>query len=309
MPTSNRVESPRVCPRCKVVLPPGESICYSCGFQLAQKKPDSTPQPVQSSLSSGAGKDRSRIQSKGVFIYFISVCLVVVLFAFLLLRAAGFSLSTFIPFLAAAHSTVPYPVPKENPLFSDSFFNDEYGWNLQSSPGNYAVALGHGTLTLEIEQPKLLWELIPGERSYSDFTLTVNAMLSRGDQNDGYGVYIRGTANQASDLATYYRFELYGNGSYAIFKGTLDPGGHSTSTTIADYTLSSVIQPHGKLNHLMVIARGATLSFIVNGQLLKTISDHSFASGSVALFVSNLSQAKPGAQVQFSQFAIYPIQA
>jgi 3-keto-disaccharide hydrolase len=306
MSTSDHVESPYICPRCKAALLPDEATCYSCGFQLAHKRPERTPQPAQSYLAPSTGKDRSRKRNQAAFMYFMSAFLVIVLFAFLLFHAAGISFSTFFPHATA---TVPYPVPKENPLFSDSFFNDDYGWNLQSSPGNYAVTLGHDTLTLEIEQHKLLWELLPGERSYSDFTLTVNAMLSRGDQNNGYGVYIRGTANQASDLATYYRFELYGDGSYAIFKGTLDPGGHSTSTTIVDYTLSSVIQPHGKLNHLMVIARGAALSFIVNGQLLKTISDHSYASGSVALFVSNLSQAKPGAQVQFSQFAIYPVQA
>ena len=237
--------------------------------------------------------------------YFMSVFLVIVLFAFLLFRAAGISFSTFFPHATA---TVPYPVPQSPPLFSDRFLDDANGWNLQSSPGNYTVTIGQGALTLEIEQHRLLWEMLPGERSYSDFILTVNAVLSQGDQNNGYGVYIRGTANQANDLATYYRFELYGDGSYAIFKGTPGPGGASTSTIIAGYTLHPAIQPQGKLNQLMIIARGTTMSFIVNGQLLKAISDQSYASGSVALFVSNLPQAKPGAQVKFSQFAIYPAQ-
>jgi len=255
------------------------------------------------------GKDQSRIHYQATLIYFFSVLLVIVLFAYLLLHSAGISLSTLLPHRAATPSTVAYPVPKGPALFSDNFLSDAYGWNLQGSPGNYAVTLGNGALTLEIDQHNLLWELLPGERVYSNFILTVNAVLSRGDQNDGYGVYIRGTANQASDLATYYRFELYGDGSYAIFKGTLDTSGHSTSTKIVDYTLSPAIQKQGKLNHIMVIAEGTTLSLIVNGQLLKTISDRSYASGSVALFVSNLPQAKPGAQVQFSQFAIYPARA
>src|SRR2546423_15305040 len=112
MPTSNRVESPRVCPRCKVVLPPGEVTCYSCGFQLAQKQSKRTPRLAQSSHSPSAGKDRSRKQSQGIFIYFISISLVIFLFAFLFFRAAGISLSTLFPFLTATHSTVAYPVPK-----------------------------------------------------------------------------------------------------------------------------------------------------------------------------------------------------
>ncbi len=305
MSTSNRVESPYICPRCKAVLPPGEATCYSCGFQLADEQPRMTPKPAQSYLAASTGKVRSRKRNQAAFMYFMSAFLVIVLFAFLLFRAAGISFSTFFPHATA---TVPYPVPHSPPLFSDSFLSDANGWNLQSSPGNYTVTLGQGALTLEIEQHRLLWEMLPGERSYSDFILTVNAVLSQGDQNDGYGVYVRGTANQASDLATYYRFELYGDGSYAIFKGTPGLGGTSTSTIIAGYTLNPAIQPQGKLNQLMIIARGATLSFIVNGQLLKAISDQSYASGSVALFVSNLPQAKLGAQVRFSQFAIYPAQ-
>ena len=305
MSTSNRVESPYICPRCNAVLPPGEATCYSCGFQLVLQESGRNPQPAQPHLPPGTATIRSRKRNKAAFMYFLSAFVIIVLFVFLLFHAAGISLSTFLP---RAVATVPYPVPASHPLFADSFLSDANGWNLQSSPGNYTVTLDQGVLTMEIEQHKLLWELVPGERSYSDFILTVNAVLSQGDQNDGYGVYIRGTANQASDLATYYRFELYGDGSYAIFKGTPGPGGGSTSTLIAGYTLNPAIQPQGKLNRLMIIARGAAMSFIVNGQLLKTISDQSYAGGSVALFVSNLHQAQLGAQIQFSQFAIYPAQ-
>jgi hypothetical protein len=191
------------------------------------------------------------------------------------------------------------------PLFSDNFLSDRYGWNLQSSPGNYAVTIGNGTLTLQVNKNNLLWELLPGERSYSNFTLTVNAVLSRGEQNNGYGVYIRGASNSKTDLATYYRFELYGDGSYAIFKGIIDAPGKSADTKIVDYTLSSAVQKQGKVNQIIIIAKGAALSFIVNDQLLQTISDHSYTSGFVALFISNLPQAKPGATVQFSRLAIY----
>lgn len=160
---------------------------------------------------------------------------------------------------------------------------------------------------MEMDKNQLLWELLPGARVYSDFTLTVNAVLDKGDQNNGYGIYIRGAANATSDLATYYRFELYGDGSYAIFKGSTDASGTSTDTKIVDYTLNAAVKKEGGTNQIMIIAKGTTLSFIVNGQLLKTITDHSYTSGSVALFISNLPQAKPGIQVQFSRFAIYPL--
>lgn len=241
--------------------------------------------------------------------YFLGVLLVIVVFMSLVLHAFDISLSTFFPYGAGTPAAGSYPVPKGPALFSDRFLSDTYGWNLQSAPGQYSVTVGHGALTLQIEQPHLLWEPLPGERTYSNFLLTVNAMLSRADQNDGYGIYIRGTANQASDLATYYRFELYSDESYAIFKGTLDSQGHPISTRLVNYTVSTAIHPAGQLNHLVILAQGSALSLIVNGQLLKVLSDHSYASGSVALFVSKLSQAPRSAQVQFSQLAIYSVPA
>lgn len=310
MPASNKGAIPQFCPDCKAVLPPGETTCYSCGLQLAREQTtENTPQPAQSQRLSRKVKNRSPHRILAAMLYFLSIFLIVALFAFLMLRSAGISLSTFFAKRPPTPTTSAYHIPEGSPLFSDNFLSDAYGWNLDSSPGSYAVALANGALTLEVDQHKLLWELLPGQRTFGNFILTVNAVLTQGDQNDGYGVYIRGTSTVESDLATYYRFELYGDGSYAIFKGITGAQSLSTSTKIVNYTLSSAIQKQGKLNHIMIIAKGATLSFVVNGQLLTTIRDQSYTSGSVALFVSNLPQSKLGTQAQFSQLAIYPARA
>ena len=277
---------PVICPRCKAKLPPGETTCYNCGFQHPRV--------------------RSTIQKRRTLIYFTCVFLFLVLSAAYFFRTTGISFSALFPKKTLSHR-VAYPLPTGSPLFADNFSSDANGWNLDSSPGAYAVTLNNGRLTMEIDKNQLLWELLPGERSYSNFTLVVNTMLSRGDQNNGYGVYIRGASNAQSDLATYYRFELYGDGSYAIFKGVTDANGTSTATKIVDYTLNAAIKKQGGTNQIMIIAKGPTLSFVANDQLLKTIRDTSYASGSVALFISNLPEAKPGMQVQFSHFAIYPL--
>jgi ribosomal protein L40E len=300
----------RLCPRCRAPLQPVATTCYSCGYQLGPVQPNSTIQPARSPLSYRNRKGPSGTEkNRAAFYYFISVISVIILITFVAIHASGISPSTLFSKAAAPTSIIKYPTPPGTPIFSDNFLSDTYGWNLQSSPGNYAVTTGNGALTLQVNKNKLLWELLPGERSYSNFTLTVNAVLSKGDQNNGYGVYIRGASNSETDLATYYRFELYGDGSYAIFKGTIDASGRSGDTKMVDYTLSSAIQKQGKVNQIMIIAKGAALSFIVNGQLLQTITDNNYSSGSVALFVSNLPQAKPGATVQFSRLAIYAAHA
>lgn len=288
MSKSYRDKFPVTCPRCKVKLPPGETSCYNCGFQIARV--------------------RSTSQKRRTLIYFICVFLFLVVSAAYFVRSTGISFSALFSKKTAPH-TIAYPLPTGTPLFSDNFSSDANGWNLQSSPGNYAVTLNNNALAMEMDKNQLLWELVPGERTFSNFTLIVNAALNRGDQNNGYGVYTRGTASAQSDMATYYRFELYGDGSYAIFKGVTDASGTSSDTKIVDYTLNAAIKKQGGTNQIMIIAKGPTLSFVVNGQLLKTITDTSYVSGSVALFISNLPEAKPGMQVQFSGFAIYPLKA
>ena len=162
---------------------------------------------------------------------------------------------------------------------------------------------------MEDDDHLVLPEFIPGNRNFSDFKLAVDALLSKGDQNNGYGVFIRGASNQNSPLATYYRLELYGDGSYAVFKGVVDANGKTNNTTLVDNMQSSVIQPQGGQNHIEITAKGPSITLSLNGQMLKTFSDNSYTGGSIALFVSNLPDAQPGAQAKFSNLAIYPPQA
>ncbi len=201
--------------------------------------------------------------------------------------------------------STPVATSQGTPLFQDEFTNNANGWSIQSYPGEFSVALGNGTLKLENDNNKLLWELIPSNKTYGDFQLSVDAVLSKGSQDNGYGVYIRSTLSPNASITTFYRFELYGDGSFAIFKGTTDANGMETTSRLTDYTNNSAIQKQGSLNHITVSAKGSSLQFIVNGQTLSTVSDATYTSGSVALFVSNLQKATPGAIATFSHLAIY----
>lgn len=200
---------------------------------------------------------------------------------------------------------VPTPTPKGKALFADSLTNNSNRWNLLSNPGKFSAAIANGSLVLEDDNNSLLPEMVPGGRIYSNFNVYVDANLSKGEQGNGYGIYIRSALGQNNDFTTYYRFELYGDGSFAVFKGSVDNTGKVSSTRVVDYTQSQAIQKQGAVNHIEIAAKGSVMIFIVNGQILKTISDSSYASGSVALFVSNLSNAKPVAQATFSHLAIY----
>lgn len=204
-------------------------------------------------------------------------------------------------------ANTPAPTTKDTPIFTDAFTNNNNGWNLQGDPGKFSASVGNGAMVLEDDNHSLLWEVVPGQKTFSNFKLVVDTVLSKGDQNNGYGVFIRGASNQNSQLATYYRFALYGDGSYAIFKGSVDANGNTTNTRLQDYAQDPAIKKGGGLNHMIIVANGPAMTLIVNGQPLKTVTDNSYTSGSVALFVINLNPSQTGGQATFSNFGIYQL--
>ncbi len=196
--------------------------------------------------------------------------------------------------------------PAVKPLFIDSFENNKTGWDLTSNPGKFSVKVGGGSMVLEDGENKFLTEILPG-KSFTDFRLDVDATLTKGDPNNGYGVFIRGESSQGSQLGTYYRFELYGDSTYAIFKGSLDTNGQSKSTQVQDFPVNDAIAKVGHVNHITIIAKGPVMTLIVNGQTVYMYTDDNYKSGSVALFVSNLPPpVAPGAQATFTNLAIFP---
>jgi hypothetical protein len=231
-----------------------------------------------------------------------------------LLIGGGFVGYTFVKDKAQNNnsvSTKSTPVvittPTVKPLFSDTFVNNNAGWDLTSSPGKFSVKVGNGSMTLEDDENMLLPEVVPSQ-SFSNFRLDVDATLTKGDKNNGYGVYIRGGSSQDDAiLGVYYRFELYGDGTYALFKGTLDSSGNSQSVKIQGYLPNAAITPEGHSNHITVIANGPDMTFMVNGQTIYKYHDTSYKGGSVALFVSNLPTLTPGAQATFSNLGIFPL--
>jgi hypothetical protein len=204
------------------------------------------------------------------------------------------------------------PTPGATPLFADQFASNKNGWNTQSAPGKFNATVGGGTLTLEDDNHSLLWEMVPGQNGnklYSDFQLFVDATLSQGDQNNGYGIFIRAALDpNGNDFNEFYRFSLYGDGSFAIYKGVTNNSGTVTNSTLVNDTVNSAIQSGGQVNHIVITAKGSALSFIVNGQTLSTITDNSYAGGLIALFVNNLTDSKTNAQAKFANLAIFPAQ-
>jgi hypothetical protein len=140
----------------------------------------------------------------------------------------------------------------------------------------------------------------------ANFKLIVDATLSQGSQGNGYGVSIR-ASNQQGVLVTYYGFELYGDGTYAVHKGMGTPNSLSDYTTLVPPTSNPSIRTQGNINHITIVANGPTMTLTINGQQVYQFSDSSYTTGSVALFVANLPGLSPGAQATFKNLVVYSL--
>jgi Domain of Unknown Function (DUF1080) len=292
----------------------------------------STDKPVSSSKRFARQGDlfalvvqQDQIRRKRVMRRWQLVCLILLV---LLLLAAGVGGYYYVltihkttmdqRVLPARHATTKVmdmqkqTTPAVMPLFADAFRNNAQGWELKSQPGQFLAKIANGALLLENDNNMMLQEFLPGNKALSNFRLVVDAMLSKGDAINGYGFYFRATTNAKGVLSTYYRFELYGDGTYALFKGTLVKANNNGGTKvkdskIIDFTFNPAIGKQGMLNHVIITAQGPKLTFVVNGKPLISISDGSHSSGSMALFISNRGNAKPGAQASFSNLQINPV--
>lgn len=242
------------------------------------------------------------------------LAILLVIVAILLLIGSGCIAGYFFLFknqgqnTVAITPTVPVIVtPSIKPLFGDNFQGNTNKWIISSVPGQYSVSIGGGQMVLEDDHNQLLWEIVPGQ-TFSDFRLDVDAKLTKGDKTNGYGVYIRGIATQNSDIGQFYRFELYGDGTFGLFKGTLDANNNTIATSLTgkDLISNTAIQTEGATNHITIIAKGSSMQFIVNNTPVYTLNDSSYKGGQVALFVSNISTAPPVAQAAFTHLAIFP---
>jgi hypothetical protein len=209
---------------------------------------------------------------------------------------------------SANNPLVPITIvtPSVTPLFKDTFQNNAAGWDL-TAPTGAKIALSAGKLVLESDNHEIFPVMVPG-KALGNFRLDVNVGLTQGDTTNGYGVYIRASSTQDSTLGLYYRLEVYCDGTFAVYKGIENPTGNTQVTTLKADTSSDAIYKQNRINHLTVIASGTSINFMVNGSVIYSFIDKSYKSGSIALFVSNVSGVPAGAQATFTDLAIFPAQ-
>jgi hypothetical protein len=233
----------------------------------------------------------------------LGVVIVIIILLAILIGGGFFAANQILGNHGTTSSSTPNLVatPGTKPLFSETFQNNSAAWTVTPPTGG-KITLSGGSLILESDNHKLLPEVVPS-KTFDDFRLDLDGALTSGDAANGYGVYIRAaTANNGSP-SLYYRFELYGNGAYVIYKGTQDASGTLQSSALKSDSNSVISQSQS--NHITILAKGSQITFKVNNTTLYTLTDSSYKSGSIILFVSNVTTAAAGAQATFKNLSVF----
>jgi hypothetical protein len=133
--------------------------------------------------------------------------------------------------------------------------------------------------------------------SVSDFVLSVQARRVRGPKVTGeYGVIFRVSRLPGGDL-NYYRFGVADDKTFHV---ALRHDGEWTR--LIEWTDENAIKP-GQENHLVVIARGSTFRFLINGDEIALVEDATLREGKAGLLIS-LDEGDEGV-FEFDDFEVY----
>ena len=193
--------------------------------------------------------------------------------------------------LRALETRAVTPTPTLNVLLRQDFTNNDPAW--PTSEDNQAQrGLAEGRYYLIARQPQsLISQVIPGR--YDNVVIEVEAGQTDGPSGGAYGLIVR-----QRDSSNFYYVGLTSQGSYSFAR--LVSGQWQQ---IIPWTPSAAILKLGYLNRLRVEAQGKQFKVIVNGQVLATVEDATFDSGSAALFAASFDQGQ--VRVDFDNLTVW----
>ena len=273
------------CNQCGSVNAPEASVCASCGAALS--RPDS-PQPVSPETDPALNVPTQPLQDMQATaprkrsprrLALLAALAVVVIVA---LAGGGFLLR------AHLNTSQPHQAASAPPaLYANSLTKEQQNWQCQ--PGAFCAFRADG-LHVQAPTDHLYFSELYGQ-DFGEQVIDVKARLDDGDPDFvGVAIAFRSVGIDG------YGFLLFANGTYQLVRWDIQ----GNATNLIPITPSTAIHTGlGKTNELKIIAQGAEITLIVNGQQLNQISDATYTTGNVAL-----GAARFAAEAVFSNLTI-----
>jgi hypothetical protein len=192
----------------------------------------------------------------------------------------------FIPVLTACGPALT-PLP-----YADDFSNPDSGWKTASDEA-LQIQYQDGALHFLLNELDTITWSAPKDKRFGDFVLDVDATQVAGPNDNAYGVIFR-----YQDDRNFYRFDISGDGYYALFKRK-----DGAWTKLQDYAETAAVQQGNATNHLRVTAKGNQFTLNVNGETVKTFSDSDFANGNIGVAAGTLFE-NAGVEIGFDNVSV-----
>ena len=200
---------------------------------------------------------------------------------------------TTAPTRAPTTAPTPNPVTK-TVLFSDDLSQWRSGWESEYDGPSGKVFYSGNSLHIRDDKPpegSLYHKL---NRDFDNFILEVDTKIVAGSIDNWQGVNLR-----VQDNNNYYGFHISADGYYEIQKWV-----NGQITQLSGPTQSSYVKTGiGATNRLHCEMNKNVLSFSINGNHLKTVTDNTFTTGKISLAANSL-PSNSFTEVEFSKLVI-----
>lgn len=176
--------------------------------------------------------------------------------------------------------------------YADDFSNPDSGWKTASDEA-LQIQYQDGALHFLLNELDTITWSAPKDKRFGDFVLDVDATQVAGPNDNAYGVIFR-----YQDDRNFYRFDISGDGYYALFKRK-----DGAWTKLQDYAETAAVQQGNATNHLRVTAKGNQFTLNVNGETVKTFSDSDFANGNIGVAAGTLFE-NAGVEIGFDNVSV-----
>jgi hypothetical protein len=188
----------------------------------------------------------------------------------------------------------------EEPQLSDDFRRDNGDWSAESDD---KVTYSYVSRAYHVRVDQANWlgfafnqRLL--EESASSFLVEVDVTHVDGPLDAEYGLLFH-----HQDADNFYLYAISGEGAYSLWKKV-----DSEWTTLIEWTENTAINiEHGEANRLGLLVEGATVTLLVNDQVLTQIKEVALFLGDVGLVAGAFDE--PGVEIAFDNFDFWPLAA
>ncbi|MCZ2123520.1 MAG: hypothetical protein LC108_14775 [Anaerolineales bacterium] len=201
----------------------------------------------------------------------------------------------FFALLALALATLACATPDVNALLNptpkDDFSNSSSGWGTGTDSAS-SVEYANGGLKVDVYQPNYITWSTPSLEQQENLHIEVNVQNSSADQEAFFGII----CNEQGSTNNFYYVGVSPDGYYAFNKSKIA----GDDETLKKGT-SEVISANAQSMRLGLDCANGSMTLYVNGQMIDSVSDATYTSGSIGLFAGS-DDLQNGVSVVFDDF-------